>query len=324
MRRHLTLLIKLAITVGMFALIFSKIDLADIGAQLAQVKPGWLAAAFVLLTAQLVVVTFRWEAIMRRLGYRLGLRTLVLIQGYGVLFNQVLPSSVGGDVVRVGLLKADGVPVWTATRSVLSDRIFGLLGLILLLIPFLPSLHGLLLAENTPAHQLAFWSLVLVSVGGIAGAAIGIALHGVFARLPLIGRIFGPLLKDLNDIARDPKTLAAVIGSSLVGHGMLVLTVLCLAQALSAPLAFGHAFALVPVIMLLLAVPISFGGWGLREGLFATALAYAAIGGAAATAMSMLYGTLGLGLGLLGGLCYLILSRSEPVRHEQAPDPHRG
>jgi uncharacterized membrane protein YbhN (UPF0104 family) len=88
---------------------------------------------------------------------------------------------------------------------------------------------------------------------------------------------------------------------SICNHLCRIVIVICLASGLSVRLAPLDAFTLVPSALLLAMVPISLAGWGVREVVFIQALSLAGIAPANAVALSLLYGLIGLIMGLVGG-----------------------
>src|SRR5205823_13782081 len=91
----------------------------------------WLAALALLALAQ-VVSAFRWQLLARPLGFRRSLGQYTGFYFVGMYFNLLLPTSVGGDVVRAWYLDGKSGRKLAAFLSVLVDRFSRLLILLFL------------------------------------------------------------------------------------------------------------------------------------------------------------------------------------------------
>ena len=118
--------LKLAVTVGMFMLIARSVDLTRTMQLLRGAAPTLLGVAFAALAAQAMLAVVRWRWVLILQGRRFGYFRLVRFYWLGLFFNQVLPSSVGGDAMRAYCLVRDGCGIGSASVAVLLDRILGL------------------------------------------------------------------------------------------------------------------------------------------------------------------------------------------------------
>ena len=98
-------------------------------------------------------------------------------------FNQVLPSSAGGDVVRIWLLRRRGVQWSQAVKGVMADRFTALLGLIALMVLGLPLLSC---ACTILPRNLAIGGL---AAAGVAGTLFLLTLDRWPARIIALGPI---------------------------------------------------------------------------------------------------------------------------------------
>jgi hypothetical protein len=106
--------------------------------------------------------------------------------------------------------------------------------------------------------------------------------------------------------------LALVV--SLALHALAVGYYVSIARALRIPLTVSAAFLMVPLCMLLQAVPISFNGWGLREGLFTVYFSQLGLPRDSALAFSILGAGLSVALSLSGAVAWL--ARRSPTEFE--------
>jgi uncharacterized membrane protein YbhN (UPF0104 family) len=195
-KRILSFIIKAVISAGLVALVARNLDVAEIDAAITQIPIGILAVAFGAIFVRTFLIAMRWRIIMHAIGGELGYRSAVEAVLVGLFFNQGLPSSLGGDTVRVWQLHGAGTPLRIAVRSVVIDRLVGLLALAILAGAGLP-----LLAARVGSGPL--WGLsALLAGGGILGAAFLI-----FAGKPLAS--LGPERQAgiVADLADDLRTV---------------------------------------------------------------------------------------------------------------------
>jgi uncharacterized protein (TIRG00374 family) len=128
-----------------------------------------LALVIALLAGHVLIVTPRWASILRALGYRISSFTLVGSVFLGFLFNQLLPTAVGGDVIRAWRARQLGVPWSVAIHSVLFDRASAVLVVFVgasLLLPFAEpvAIHGgpLWIVGAAAAAVLIFLAVILI------------------------------------------------------------------------------------------------------------------------------------------------------------------
>jgi hypothetical protein len=94
--------------------------------------------------------------------------------------------------------------------------------------------------------------------------------------------------------------------ASIVIQALVVLYYLAVARALEIPLSARAAFLMVPLCTLLQAVPVSFNGWGLREGLFSLYFSQVGLPRESALAFSLVGAGLMVLLSLSGALVWMV------------------
>ena len=97
MRRTLSLLAKATISILLLYLSLQSIDVGTLGARLSRLESGWVVLALFLLTVQVVLLAARWRDIAAACGANLPFTSALQISFIAIFFNQVLPSTVGGD-----------------------------------------------------------------------------------------------------------------------------------------------------------------------------------------------------------------------------------
>lgn len=302
--------LKLAVTGGLiYRFVLPGIDFDTVIDRMDRLSPGFLLIAGALIFFQnAIVVTWRWERVVAAIDTALPPWRLLKTTIITLFFNQVLPSTVGGDGMRIWFLRGMGRPVGLAFRSVLIDRLLGFFGLLLL--GLVGSLY--LMARLEDAGPV--WVVALVSLAGLVLIVLAPVLVGVMAWLPFdrVRRGFETLAREVNLLARDRPRLARLVAASIIGQFALAAAVFCLARDLEVPLDLLSAFAIVPGVMVAATIPISIAGWGVREATMVIGLGLLGIGQSDAAIISVGFGLLVLLFGLLGGLVWLVRGSPQP------------
>ena len=122
--------LKLLISIGVLAVLFSKVDLLHFSNIMRNLEPIFVLSAVAIQFVLSIIQTERWRIILRAGKIRIRLVGAWLNVMIGLCFNQVLPSSVGGDAIRVYNARSLGLGI--ALRSILIDRLIALFTLSIL------------------------------------------------------------------------------------------------------------------------------------------------------------------------------------------------
>ncbi len=267
------------------------VDLTETVDRLRAARPVPFIVAFIILIVQALLGAWRWAAIVRIQGGTLDGATALRLFLIGMFVNQTLSSTVGGDALRIWRLRASGLPLAIALEGILLERLTGLVTLSVLAAAALPYASG-------PA-ALALGLLAAAGVSVAAGAALA----------DLLSRRFGGRIADLARNARHAlASISAlpVLAAALAIHLLGAAAAWLVAAALGIELALLPCLLLVPPALLLATLPISFGGWGVREGVLVATLALVGVPAADALALSVGFGLLVTAAGLPGGVVWAV------------------
>lgn len=297
--------IKALVSIGLIGVVVWKAGAHDVWRSLLSVDPKSLAGVVAILLVIHLLLAWRWCVVAAAIGLPLSFLTALRLVLIGAFFNQVLPSSVGGDVVRVWLLgRGGGVGLGRAFNSVFLDRLVGLLGM------------GVLVACGAPllASLQHVGGLAPVLAGFGIAVIVGIAVLAMLDRLPLptaLRRL--PGVRHLAQTAVDTRRLFASPGR-LAGTLVLALAVQLviggstwiIVRTMGLDAALPIILVLMPLVLLTTLVPISVAGWGVREGAMVVALGLIGIPSADALTVSLALGLATTIAGLPGGLVWLV------------------
>jgi uncharacterized membrane protein YbhN (UPF0104 family) len=253
----------------------------------------WLAAVAVMLVCQAVNAR-RWQVLARELRFE---RPMLRLLGYcfiGTYFNLLLPTSVGGDVMRAWYLDGGSGRKLASFAAVLLDRLNGLL----VLIP-----TACLAVALSPQELPAWIAWIVWSMG--AAMLMGLASLPVLASLKLLPESRRLQMRTMLDAMRAPRALVEATCWSIVVQVCSAVIVWLIALALHADVPLAYCFVFVPMVALLTMLPVSVNGMGVREGGVALFLAPLGIDQSTAVTLAFLWFTVSAFVGLLGGGVYL-------------------
>ncbi len=238
-RARLMLLAKLALTGGMLALVFARIDFAEMASRLRNLPPVNVLFAFVLLNVAQCLSALRMRYYFSVAGWRFAWRFTVAIYYVGALFNLVLPGGISGDGYKAWFLKRNlGVPLGLAVRRMLSERANGLFFLLLyalILLLLSP------LSDNLPGGK----TLLALGIPGL------VACYLVSIRL---------VMKEL------PRTALGASRFSAASQLLIALSALPVFLGMGADTGqISDYVALFLISSVITILPISVGGAGVRE-----------------------------------------------------------
>jgi uncharacterized membrane protein YbhN (UPF0104 family) len=284
--------LRLVFSVVLLSVLAWRTDWHQVQAAFTKMHGGFWVAALALYGVAQVVSALRWQILSRPLGFERRLADYTGFYFIGMYFNLVLPTSVGGDVVRAWYLDGHSGRRARAFLSVIVDRLSGLVILLVLAgigTAFCP-------AELPNWIRFSVW----VTVGC---AVVGFAVLPQLARLPLfqaklgVGDEFERCLA----LVFQPRVLAL----SVFVQAANVVLVWLVGRAINATVPLSYYWVLVPMVTLLTLLPVSINGLGVREGgtlLFLTPLG---VPTSTAVTLAFLWFCVFGAAGLSGGLVYL-------------------
>lgn len=296
----LWLAVRVAATVGLMAYAVRDLDWGTFGELLAHAAWGWWLAALATTLVVQAVAGIRWAALARPLGFDFPRRFFVRRFFEGMFFSLCLPSSIGGDVVKAVRIGATTPLRLLAACSVLADRLTGVAAL------------GVLVGTAIIAKRLELGT-VLVAV--VFGVLLGAALAAFWIVLAVLDRIHSALPEGSsarNFVARllpyrqRPMLVAGALGWSFVVQMGGAVAVSCAARALGVTQPLSTWFTVVPIVSLLMVLPISIGGFGVRENSLEFLLRGYGVPSDTGVAIAILWGMCTILAGLVGGLLFLL------------------
>ena len=303
MRALLTLTIRVLVSLALLYLALRGINFSAIQLRLSQINLGWIAIAILVTVFQIFLGALRWREISGLCQAPLTDLQAFRYNMIGAFFNQTLPSSIGGDAVRLWLVSRTGAGWRAATYSILTDRAVGLIALALIVVASLPWSYGMIDDAN---GRLA---LVFVDFAALTGG-LGFLLLGYLPWRWLdtwwLTKHFRACSVIANRVIFNRRSGPKIAVLSLSIHVLAVVIAWCAVRAIAAPASFEQIFLLTPPIMLVTMMPVSIAGWGVREATMMVAFGYAGLVQADGTVVSILFGAVYFIVGAFGGIVWVL------------------
>jgi uncharacterized protein (TIRG00374 family) len=299
--------VRVLVAVGLTALLLWQSDPAAVWQAARAADWRFIALSCVLVVFDRVLMAYRWLTLLAPLdrAMRPPLATVMRIFFVSTFVGTFLPASVGGDAVRAYGLSKEGVGGVDAVASVLMDRLLGVVSILIV------AVAGAILARGLIDIRLLFPALALLTALCIAALAVVyspraavMAAHAltILPRGRETGRRLVAAIQRYADLHRE---MTNVLVCSIGVQILRVLQTYCLGLALGLTVPAGVYFALVPIILLIVLMPITINGIGTTQAAFVWLFGRAGVAAAPAFALSVLFLAIAVIGNLPGGLLYL-------------------
>ena len=293
----LKFLLRLAATALILTLIMRSINTAQVWQVLKQTRLDYLAAALLLQFGSTAVSAYRWQLIMQNLQFGQSFAFYWRSYFKGMFFNQGLPTSIGGDAVRMLDIASLGFRKRDALYGVMVDRIIGLGALMSL------TLLAYLLSPDLLPKQVHRPILLIISLGAVGFFGIFFIKYFTWlSRFPKLA-IISIIAERLHQALSSQRVL--LVMASLLIPIFALLGFFATGWALGLRYNLMTYFAIVPPALVLTVIPISVAGWGVREGALVGLFSLIGADKTAVLMMSLLYGITLIIVSLPGLVTYL-------------------
>ncbi len=267
-RSTFMLLLRLGVSAGLLIFLFVRIDVDfdilwpdDAGAT------AWMVAAFVCVISSIVIASLRWKQVCRALGLEAATSRLFWHNMAGQFLSNFVPTTIGGDVLRVSRLGRDTGDRPTSFTTVIFERLSG--WMVLPASIFL----GLALDPNLRDLGAATRGALIAAIVTLLALGVIIFAAGNDASGRLLDRYEGPLRwlhavhEGLDVLRTKPRQVLRILVTGAMYQGILVLAFWCAAKSIGID-EFGlrAALAFVPAVLIVQVLPLGIGGLGVREG----------------------------------------------------------
>src|SRR5258708_13479253 len=174
MRRILLSTTTILIPPALLYLALRKVNLSDLVSRINIASLGWIGMAIAMTLLQIFVGVLRWREISAECGAPLATQQAMRFNLIGTFFNQTLPSSIGGDAVRLWLVARGGAGWRAATYSIFVHRATGLIAPAIIILASLPWSYSLI---SDPHGRSALLLVDFAALAGGVGVLVLCRLH---------------------------------------------------------------------------------------------------------------------------------------------------
>jgi uncharacterized protein (TIRG00374 family) len=322
MKQVLIALAKLAVTIGLVWLFLNRIEWTDLRTTFASANVRYLGLAVILFALSNLLGALQWGQLLNAQGISLPARTVVTLYFVGVFFNNFLVSNIGGDAVRIYDLKrltGKGLSGFAATFL---DRFIGLFTLICFSVfayAFSPELWGMALWIPILALGVV---LLAVLCFGFSRRLSGLALRLGSRVLPARAVAFMDDVRQAFILYRHAYGMLVKVSALAVGVQLCRVSVYyAVGAAMAQTVGFASYVVFIPLIAIVAAIPVSFGGIGVRENMGVLLLGRVGMEPAPALAVMFLGYLAGIVASLAGGIAFVSRRLSKPADPVAANGP---
>jgi len=326
LRRRIGLILQILVSAAAIAWLTRIVNWSQVWSHVRTMDPAWIAVGIVSFTPVIAIVSWRWRMLLMVHGVRLSFWRIFELTMIGQFFSALGVGTTGGDVIKI-FYAARAVPQrrTAVAFTILLDRVIGLVALLLYGVALsVPNLTLLLSTHGTKVATATFYLFAAIGVGCSFLACLlpfvmnMEKLYALVKKLPVVHR-GAKLFMAYEHSARAVGTNIMALIGSLPGHLFSTLMGYCVIKAmhLNPEPDFLTTFAIIAIVNMLIALPVSVAGLGVRESLYIMFLGLLGVDKEHAFAFSITCFALSLFWSLIGGPFYF-LYRSET--HTPPPD----
>ena len=259
-------LFKILISAGFVLYILFRFDLGAVASGIVSANPSFLIYAAVIFIVSGLLGAAQWGVILRFHGVRLKFTGTIARYFMGLFFNFILPGFVGGDVIRVYKTSIASGMTTQAFSSTLADRVMGLLVLVLF------SFGAFFVIPRGPAQKALPVAVImfLILAGFIwlfAFKPAGRFFNSIFGKIipSAITEKLRAVYLEMHELTRSPLTLLALFAFSFFIQFTRIAVHYVCGMAVGIEFGFSYYALFVPLMAIMASLPISIGGFGVRE-----------------------------------------------------------
>lgn len=320
-RRHTVVVwLRIVVSAALLALLVSRMDLSAIVILNRQRHAStifWLSAALLMAAGGIVLSALRWQRVLAVFDEHVSLKILVRHYFAGQFVGNVLPSTIGGDVLRVSRLTINIGHGPTAFASVVLERLTGFIALPMICLLGFTVNPSLFSGQRSWIAILAS-GLTLLALVFILTLAAHPRLAGRFREDDGWTRFIGAVHIGVERMRQQPRRALGVIATAVLYQFSMVAVMWIIGRALEAHVPDGAALAYFPTVAMAQVLPLSLNGLGVREGMLVLLLTPLGVSAGKALGIGILYYLVMLVVSLPGAPSFAIGARRLKTKQDSA------
>jgi hypothetical protein len=309
-KQFFSVVLKAGISIALLWYLFRQLDKKRLLEIISHADMRLLLLAFCVFVIPYVLALLRWKMLLDAIKMELPLKRIVASFSGGIFFNQILPSSIGGDLMRSIDLSSHTKRAREVIATVFLDRLSGYMGLVIMALVSLAVGGRLIQDKNVLFSVFIITGLLVIILLALFNKFIYKKIN-MFLQSRGAGRIRESITSLHHEIHlfRSRKTLFLKnISLSLAMQFFAAVSFYIIARAVGINTNFIYFLIFLPIMGAITMLPISIGGLGLRENTAAYLFPLVGVDKDLAVAMSLLSFFFILVCAIIGGLTYYVLT----------------
>ena len=269
-KKTISFLIKALVSISILIVILINIDWSTAVKNLGNANLLLLILVLSLNIVERLEITYKWNLLLKVRGLIVSFGRLFLINSIGSFLGLFLPSSLGTDVIRGYYLVRNNSEKSISISSVFVDCIFGMFSLLLLCLVSILFIGDILPNLHISLYVILLTIIIAITFYFFQKKETAIFLEKIFQKIKYKKLIENgiKLHTSILEYKRYPRTLIVSFLITLIVQLTRILIFYYTALAFNVSVPFVYFVLFIPIIMLVIMIPISIGGLGIREGTF--------------------------------------------------------
>lgn len=304
---------KIFLSLGLVALIFTRLDSSALLRQLEQLDGPLWALAVVFMSVQVFALALRWKLLVDGAHRKISYPEALQITLASLLANFLFITSVGGVLAKIALTSQHGVSMVKSVCAAMIDRfltLFALIFLAALFVPFMPLyIQGI-------GYEVI--TLGVAASTALAFVVVPLFFQRVLRQKILASRKYAAAAHYMRKVLLDPSLFLRLALVSVAGQLVYFVAIYSLTLATDVSISPLGLLTVLPAITLVASLPIGFGGWGVREGAFVFGLGLLGVPHEAAFLISVQVGIMSMLSTMLVSVPSIIGNDSGALKAQEA------
>lgn len=301
------LLQKLFVSALIMVALAMSMDVSKLFSSLSEIHASAWIVATAFIFVQILALSYRWLTLINVYGNKISFGYAIKVNLASTLANYLFITSIGGIIARVAMSVKGGISLMRSIAATGLDRLFTLLGLVILTVLFLPVLSSIL------SQDIFHKTLGMILLCGLGAVLLSVIVFEAPRKKVIFShRKVAMCFQYLRCVLVNQTVLGKVIGSSLVAQIAYFCAVYCVMTSMGIEFSWLHFMAIIPVITIVSSLPVGYGGWGIREGAFVYGLGLINVPLETAFSASVQIGLISMGAAIIAGIPVLFGGKSRP------------
>jgi uncharacterized protein (TIRG00374 family) len=309
-RKALLRALKLVVSVSLIAFLIVKISPGKLALHLKNLNALYLVIAVAVFFASSILGAVQWHMLLGAGGIALPFAKTFRLYFVGLFFNNFLPANVGGDAVKIFDVVRVGNDPYRVFAITLLDRVIGITGLCFLALAasvvLLPT-EGII---NLKLYIIIFLGCIAPVFTLILNRRLSRGLRSLFRNVRIwnIGERFDMIFDHLGSFRSLRHLLVRLLLLALLVQFLRVATHIFVGKSLGIDItsqSFVHFYVFIPLLGLIMVLPISINGLGVREGTGILLFTQVGLSQEQSFLMEFITYVVMVGVSMVGGLFFL-------------------